>query len=96
MVSDGAVLDPLGVLEESRAGSDIKNNRPQGTERLADIISQNPASYLEDLKKGVAREAEKVRVSDILQMVIEFREQSNLKKVTLADGRPLISCIHGE
>jgi hypothetical protein len=30
MVPDGAILDPLGVLEETKTRSDIKNNRPMG------------------------------------------------------------------
>jgi hypothetical protein len=42
-------------------------------ERLSDVTSQNPVSYLEDLKRGVPREADKVRVADILRMSVEFR-----------------------
>jgi hypothetical protein len=49
--------------------------------------------FLNDLKRGSQREADKVRVADVLRINVELQGGSALRKVFLADERPLISCV---
>ena len=51
----------------------------RGVERLSDVDSQNPVRFRNDLKKGVEREADKVRVADVLRMKVELRGGSALR-----------------
>jgi hypothetical protein len=70
---DGVILDPLGVLEEEQSRHGVKNNKPQGVERLSDVDSLDPVRFLSDLKRGEEREADQIRVADVLRMKVELR-----------------------